>query len=146
MVPSVVTKAIATFFPDSTGAVHADSQVTYDQSGVGDAEVSAKLVWLRTFPDSERYQPRGIRLRSAVTGVYRLGTGSPPPPARQFGIGTGDGQHDYEVASQWDVLFGPRFWTSVVGRYGHQAPDTREVRSQTPGDPFSPGGPVLAHR
>lgn len=146
MVPSVGTKVTATYFPDTAGAVHADSTVQYGLSAIGDAEFTARIVWLRTLPDSERYAPRGFHVRSAVTGTFRLGTGSLPRPTQQFGIATGDKQHDIEVASQWDVLMGRRFWTSLVGRYGHQRPDTREVRSATPGDPFSPGGPALAHR
>jgi hypothetical protein len=147
MVPSVGTQVIATYFPDSARAIHADSQITFPMSGVGDVEVSTKLVWLRTISDTARFHPRGIALRSAVTALARLGTGLPPHSYAQFGIGTGDGQTDLEVASQWDLLVGPRLWTSVVGRYGRQLRDTRVIRVAPPNDPFSTdAGPVVVTR
>lgn len=146
LVPSVGTKVLATYFPDSTGSVHADSLVTYDRSGVGDVDVSAKLVWLRTISDSARFAPSGFHVRSALQGTYRLGTGSPARPTQQFGIGTGTGARAVEVASQWDLIFGRLLWASVVGRWGHRTPDFQPVRVAPPGDPFAAADTTTARR
>lgn len=146
-VPSVGTRVTATYFPDTASAVHADSVRDFGQTGVGDVEASMKLVWLQTVGERERYRPHGVQVRSALTGVVRFGTGRPPRPTSQFGIGTGDGQTDIEIGSQWDIIVGSHFWTSFVGRYGRQGADTRLVRVARPDDPFATGvGPVLARR
>lgn len=146
MVPSVGTLVTATYFPDTATAIHADSVNTFDRSGIGDAEVSAKLVWLGAQPLLARTDPHGVHLRSAITGVVRFGTGNPARPTEQFGIGTGIGQMAYEVRSTWDLLLGSRFWTTFRGVYGRQVPDSRLVHVATPGDPFAPAGAVYAHR
>lgn len=147
MVPSVGTKVIATYFPDTASAIHADSVRTFNHSAIGDAEASLKLVWLRTLNDRERFHPRGVHVRSAITGLVRLGTGQLQKPTDQFGIGTGDAQTDLEVGSQWDFIFGRHFWTSLTGRYGKQLSDTRVIRVAPREDPFSPvAGPVNAMR
>lgn len=147
MVPSVGTQQIATYFPESTTTIHADSSRTFDRSDVGDAEVSLKLVWVGALPERARTAVTGVHVRGALTALVRLGTGKPPRATEQFGVGTGDGQTDLEASSQWDLLFGRRYWMSVVGRYGRQLSDTRLVRVATPGDPFDPNaGPVLAER
>ncbi len=138
MVPSVGTYAEATYFPPSALPGHADSLRLLGQSAVGDVESWAKLVWLGHQSEEERTQQRGMHVRSALTGLVRLGTGTPAHASHQLAIGTGDGQTDVEAASQWDFIFGRRFWMSLVGRYVRQLPVTRVVRVTPRDDPFSP--------
>jgi hypothetical protein len=145
--PSLGTKVIATYFPDTARAIHADSVREFDQTYIGDAEAWAKLVFMGKLPERQRVRPRGFHVRSAVTALVRVGTGQPAPPAQQFGTGTGTGATALELRSQWDVLVGPRFWTSVVGRYGHHFADQLLVRVAPVGDPFATDvGPVEASR
>ncbi|MGH7624616.1 MAG: hypothetical protein ACREOJ_04765 [Gemmatimonadaceae bacterium] len=131
------TKVIADYFPDSAGAIHADSARTFDQSGLGDAALWARFTWLGEVTEAQRIRVTGLRVRSAVQARVRIGSGSPANPFAQFGIGTGTGQSAIEVSSAWDVMDGHHFWASVVGRYGHTLPDTRTIRVSQPGDPFS---------
>ncbi|MBX6330407.1 MAG: hypothetical protein IRY91_01020 [Gemmatimonadaceae bacterium] len=146
-VPSVGTRVTATYFADTAPAFHADSQAAYAMSGIGDATASLKLVWLRTFPDSERYRPRGVRLRSAITVTAQAATGLLPHTYTPFGIGTGTRANAIEVGSQWDLMIGPSFWVSAAGRYRRYQSDTRVVRVAPPGDPFSTDvGPVEVSR
>jgi hypothetical protein len=147
MIPSYGTKEIATYFPETASSIHADSVRAFDQMWVGDAEAWAKFVWLGALPEKERVRPRGVKIRSAVTALARIGTGRPPPPTQQFGVGTGTGATALELRSQWDFLFGRLFWTSVAGRYGHYFADQRPVRVAPVGDPFATDvGPVEARR
>ncbi len=144
MAPSVGTFAVATYFPPGAVPGHADSLRMLGQSAVGDVETWAKLVWLGQQSEADRTQPRGVHVRSALTGLVRLGTGIPAHASHQLAIGTGDGQTDVEAASQWDFIFGRRFWMSVVGRYVKQLPVTRIVRVMPRDDPFSPAELVNA--
>lgn len=139
MAPSVGTFAVANYYPPSAtpGGGHADSLRMVGQSAVGDVESWVKLVWLGHQDERDRTQPKGVHVRSAITGLVRLGTGSPPHASRQLAIGTGDGQTDVEAASQWDFIFGRRFWMSLVGRYVHQLPTTRIARVAPRDDPFA---------
>jgi hypothetical protein len=144
MVPSVGTYGVVTYFPAGATAGHADSLRLFGQSAVGDAEVWGKLVWLGQQSELERTQPKGVHVRSALTGLVRLGTGTPAHASHQFAIGTGDGQTDVEAASQWDLVFGRLFWMSLTGRYVRQLPTTRVVRVAPRGDPFTPAELVNA--
>jgi hypothetical protein len=147
VLPALGTKVIATYFPDTARAIHADSVREFDQTGIGDAAAWAKFVWLGTLPESKRIRPSGVHVRSAVTALARIGTGHPPLPTQQFGVGTGTGATALELRSQWDLLFGSRFWTSVVGRYGHHFADQLLVRVAPEGNPFATDvGPVDARR
>jgi len=137
MVPSVGTYAVATYHPAGATPGHADSLRMLGQSAVGDVETWAKLVWLGQQSEKERTEQQGVHVRSALTGLVRLGTGIPAHASHQLAIGTGDGQTDVEAASQWDLIFGRRFWASVVGRYVRQLPVTRVVRVAPRDDPFS---------
>jgi hypothetical protein len=137
MVPSVGTYAEATYFPPGAVAGRADSLRRLGQSAVGDVETWAKLVWLGQQSERERTQPEGVHVRSALTGLVRFGTATPAHASHQLAIGTGDGQMDLEAASQWDFIFGRRFWMSLVGRYVQQRPVTRVVRVAPRDDPFA---------
>ncbi len=98
----------------------ADSIQRSTQSGIGDIDLSATLQLFDSFRghESERVHPHGFNLRTAVTGVYRLGTGSPTDPGALLGLGagTGSGASAIGVHSATDVLIGPHFWASIVAR------------------------------
>ncbi|HET7550149.1 MAG TPA: hypothetical protein VFK04_02595 [Gemmatimonadaceae bacterium] len=137
MVPSVGTYTVATYFPSNAAPGRADSLRLFGQSAVGDVETWAKLVWLGHQSEHDRTQPTGVHVRSALTGLVRLGTATPAHASQQLAIGTGDDQTDIEAASQWDFIFGRRFWMSLVGRYVRQLPTTRVVRVAPRDDPFA---------
>jgi hypothetical protein len=148
-VPEAGSNEIATFFPDTARAIHADSVNSYDRGGIGDAVVSLKFVWLGQQTERERVAAAGFHVRSAVTVRARFGTGSPASPDSLFGVALGEGDSGAEVGSFWDVIFGRHFWTSVVGRYEHHLQDTRDIRvgAGVPGDPFDVTAfPVLTTR
>lgn len=145
MVPSVGTYAVSTYYPAGAAAGHADSVRFLGQSAVGDVEAWTKLVWLGQQSEQERTQPDGIHVRSAITGLVRFGTATPAHASHQLAIGTGDGQTDIEAASQWDFIFGRRFWMSLVGRYVQQRPVDRVVRVTPRDDPFADATLVNTH-
>lgn len=102
---------------------------TIQRIGVGDIEVGAKFQLLGTLNERQRLSsPEGFHFRTAITGIARLGTGTPDLPQNIVDIGTGDGQNDVEARSQSDLVFGRRVWFSVVGRYGIQLADERVLR------------------
>lgn len=138
MVPSVGTYGVVTYFPANAAPGHADSLRLFGQSAVGDVEAWAKLVWLGQQSELERTQPRGVHVRSALTGLARFGTATPAHASHQLAIGTGDAQMDVEAGSQWDFIFGRYFWLSLAGRYTRQLPTTRVVRVAPRDDPFAP--------
>ncbi|HEX6965154.1 MAG TPA: hypothetical protein VF166_05075 [Gemmatimonadaceae bacterium] len=126
------------FVTDPAFGIAADSIQTVSRLGLGDIELSAKVQWLNTVGQADRFHVRrGVNVRSAVTGVVRLGTGSPSSPSNFLDIGTGDGQTDVEVRSQNDIVLGRRFWASVVGSYGIQLADQRIMRIADPEQPIA---------
>ena len=126
---------IQRFVTDSAFGIAGDSLQTVNHIGLGDIEVSAKVQWLNTLGQAQRFHVRGgFNVRSAITGVVRFGTGTPSAPENFLDIGTGDGQTDVEIRSQNDFVMGRRFWTSVVGWYGIQLADQRPMRIAGPDD------------
>jgi hypothetical protein len=116
---------------DSTLGLVAAPIGTITRQGLGDVEVSLKLRLFDTFgarSDTLRFRPAGLSVRQSIAGVYRLGTGRMDEAANYLDVGTGDGQNDVEVRSFTDVLYGRRFFGSVVVRYTVQLPDQLERR------------------
>jgi hypothetical protein len=62
-----------------------------------------------------------------VGALYRLGTGEPDDPYDLLDVGVGDGQDDVEVTAAADVVASPRFALALVGRYGVQMADERDL-------------------
>ncbi len=137
LVPSVGTYGVMTWYPPAATQGHADSVRMFGQSAVGDTEAWAKLVWLGAQSERARTLPNGFHVRSALTGLVRVGTGSPPHASHRVAIGTGDAQTDVGAASQWDFIFGRRAWLSLAGRYVRQLPTTRVVRIAPRDYPFA---------
>lgn len=127
---------------DATYGIGAAPLETVERSHIGDVEVGAKFLLydgLGARPP-QRVDYDGIKLRLAVGGAYRFGTGQIQSADDFADIGTGDAQDDLEGRLFADVLVGRRFWTSVVARYGVQQADAQFLRiTDNPGVPFAPG-------
>ncbi len=115
----------------------ADSIQRSTQSGIGDIDLSATFQLFDSFHghESERLHPHGFNFRTAITGVYRLGTGTPTDPGALLGLGagTGTGASAIGAHSATDILVGPHFWTSIVARL--TTPLTDHLTMRIPLDP-----------
>ena len=101
-----------------------------ERSHIGDIELGAKVLLLDTFGGgaAARAHRKGFGMRVAAGALARLGTGQLERPDDIFDIGTGDAQTDFEGNGAVDLVFGRRFWASVIGRYGAQLVDQRTYR------------------
>ncbi|HEX6806629.1 MAG TPA: hypothetical protein VF118_01500 [Gemmatimonadaceae bacterium] len=148
-VPTVGTTESAIYFSDPSHGNVADSMRSFNRSGIGDAMATLKLVWLGEQSEHDRIAEHGLHVRSALSASAVIGTGQPPRPFQQFGVGTGEGESGVQAGSFWDFIDGQSFWTSVALRYEHHLQDTRSLRvgAGTPGDPFdATARPVNATR
>jgi hypothetical protein len=93
----------------------------------GDVDVSAKVALF----DGFRPNATGIRLRSAVTGTFRIGAGPSRNASDFLDPGAGDGQNDVEVRLSNDVAVGRRFVTSLIAAQTWQRPDRQVIRAGT---------------
>ncbi|MCC7053686.1 MAG: hypothetical protein IT355_10485 [Gemmatimonadaceae bacterium] len=126
---------------DSTLGLLVQPIRTITRQGIGDIEIGAKFRLFDAFggSDTTRFLPRGLSLRQSVGAAFRAGTGTIDAPDHFLDVGTGDGQNDVEVRSFTDVLYGRRFFGSVVGRYTMQLPDQPVRRiTGTPEDVWAP--------
>lgn len=103
--------------PDSLGQTY--------RLNVGDIEVGAKLLVLErgVWAVTPGVAGPWLRARLAVTGIVRLGTGSPTLeriPHRYLETGTGDGQTDIEVGALLDLGLGRRVVLLAAARYTRQ--------------------------
>lgn len=92
---------------------------------VGDIELGAKLLVLEhgAWTATPRVPSPWLRTRLSITGLVRLGTGSPTLerlPYRYLETGTGDGQTDLEGGALLDVGLGPRVAIFAAARYTRQ--------------------------
>lgn len=119
-----------TVLTDPRFGVAADPLQTVERSHIGDIEIGAKFLLLDSFRarGQDRLTPSGLNWRASVGANLRLGTGQTDSPQNFVDVGTGDGQTDVEMRGFFDVLYGSRFWTSVIGRYGIQLADELVVR------------------
>jgi hypothetical protein len=121
---------------DSIFGLRAPPRATRTRTSVGDIEVGAKLQLLNTVRRDtlQRYRS-GVR--AALGAVFRFGTGRADDPDDFADIPSGDGQHDVEVRTYWDVLIGSHFALGLVGRYVWQLPDREIARIIEPHHPFA---------
>ncbi len=122
---------------DPAFGIGIDSLVSRSKYGIGDVEVSARLLLIDT-PGRERRLSPGVGLRIALVAGARLGTGEPPDVNQPFDPGTGDGQHDLMGGAHIDLLLGNRFWTTVSGRYVYQMKDELPMRVWPRTAPLAP--------
>jgi hypothetical protein len=116
---------------DSTGAYALGPWDRRYQQGIGDIDVS---LWYRAFdgtgdrPYSRLATTDGRRWRQSFGATFRVGTGSAYDPDDPLMLATGDGQHDLEVASATDLIWGANLWGSLIVRYTRQLGDERITR------------------
>jgi hypothetical protein len=122
---------------DSTFGLQAQPFSTRTRTNVGDIEVGAKFQLLNTVRRDTlgRY---GGGVRVALAGIFRAGTGRADDPDDFADIPTGDGQHDVEARTYWDLLFGRHFALGILGRYTVQLPDREIARIAEPHQIFVP--------
>jgi len=115
---------------------------TITRQGIGDIELSTKLRLFDSFgfgSDTTRYRPLGLNIRQSVGAAFRLGTGSIDQPDHYLDVGTGQGQNDIEVRSFTDVVYGRRFFGSLIARYTVQLADEQQLRiTDRPEQVFAP--------
>ena len=124
---------------DSGFGVRADSLVSVEMNRLGDIELGAKLLLFDSFgaTTAQRAALGGVKMRLALGGAYRFGTGQRDSVDHFADIGTGDGQTDLEGRVFFDLLAGRRFWASIAGRYTVQQADELAQRVPlTPHEPF----------
>ncbi len=123
---------------DTAFGIGVDSLTSVGISRLGDVELGARVLLVDGVGGvPQRATTGGVRLRLAVEGVVRLGTGTRDSLHHLADIGTGDGQRDLEGRVMADLLLGRRAWASVAARYTLQQAD--QIRTRVPGafvDPF----------
>ena len=120
---------------DPAFGLRAQRLATRTTTSIGDIEVGAMLQLLNTVKrDSLRRYGSGVR--AAIGATLRLGTGRANNPDDFVDIPSGDGQHDVELRTQWDLALGSRFALGLGGRYTVQLPDREVVRIAGPHQPF----------
>ncbi|HEX4932680.1 MAG TPA: hypothetical protein VFV33_05830, partial [Gemmatimonadaceae bacterium] len=128
-----------TLVTDPAFGIGADSLITYERAELGDVEFGGKFLLYDALGarPPQRTDWRGVRMRVAIGGAYRLGTARVRSADAFADFGSGDGSQDIEGRLFADVLVGRRFWTSVVARYGIQNADEQILRiPDVPNAPF----------
>jgi hypothetical protein len=120
---------------DSAFGLRAQPLATRTRTAFGDIEVGAMLQLLNTVRRDTLHR-YGSGVRAAVGATFRLATGRADDPDDFVDIPSGDGQHDVELRTQWDLLLGSRFALGFGGRYVMQLPDREVVRIAEPHQPF----------
>ena len=121
---------------DSAFGLRAEPIATRTTTSIGDIEVGALLQLVNTVR-RDTLQRFGSGVRAAVGATFRVGTGRADDPDDFVDIPSGDGQHDVELRTQWDLLLGSRFGLGLGGRYTLQLPDREIVRITDPHQPFA---------
>ena len=107
----------------------------------GDAEVGG--VW--TLIDRWNDDARGARLRVAISGVARLGTGFPERADRFLDLGTGTGHSAFGGSVTADIGFG-RFGVRAAGGYLRQLAANDVLRVTGADQPYAPFSQVRTLR
>ena len=118
---------LSTYVTDPSHGLGAADLGRFSHTNIGDVDFSAKIALY----DGFRRRPTGVRLRSAVTGTFRLGAGPSRNPSNFIDPGAGDGQNDIEVRSSTDIAIGRRFTTTFIAGQTWQRPDRQVVRNGT---------------
>jgi hypothetical protein len=114
---------------DTAFGIRADSLLSVGMNVLGDMELGARLLLFDGVGGIPQTAPLGgLRLRLAVEGVVRLGTGTRDSIDHFADVGTGDGQRDLEGRIMADLLFGRRAWATVAARYTVQQADELRLR------------------
>jgi hypothetical protein len=115
----------ASYVTDPNVGLGAADLGRFSHTNIGDVDVSAKIALY----DGFRARNAGVRLRSAVTGTFRIGAGPSRNASDFLDPGAGDGQNDIEVRVTNDIGIGRRFATTVAAAQTWQRPDRQVIRS-----------------
>ena len=118
---------LSTYVTDAGHGLGAADLGRSSHTNIGDVDFTAKIALY----DGFRRRSTGIRLRSAVTGTFRIGAGPSRNPSNVLDPGAGDGQNDIEIRSSNDIGIGRRFAASIIAGQTWQRPDRQVVRSGT---------------
>jgi hypothetical protein len=139
---SITPDGLQSAFTDSSSGLLAEPLRTITRQGIGDVEVAVKLRVFDSFgtrSDTTRFLPSGVNVRQSFAGAYRFGTGKIDSPDHFLDYGTGQGQNDIEVRSFTDLVFGRRFFASLIARYTVQLADQQLRRiTDQPEQVFAP--------
>lgn len=126
----LATPGVQTLLSDPSYGVGLQPFQTIERTGVGDAELTAKLLLFDSFRtgNASRFTPHGINARLAVAGGYRFPTGSLPASDALTDIGTGTHTGAVLARGYLDLLLGSHFWVSGVARYAKATSDSMTVR------------------
>ena len=118
---------LSTYVTDPSHGLGAAELGRFSHTNIGDVDFTAKIALY----DGFRRSATGVRLRSAVTGTFRLGAGPSRNASNFTDPGAGDGQNDVEIRSSNDVAIGRRFTVTLIAGQTWQRPDRQVVRSGT---------------
>lgn len=116
---------------DPSIGIGLDSIGSTEMTSVGDIELSLAA---RLFDSFGATDERSVRLRGALMGVVRLGTGHPARANRPFEVPTGDGQTDLELRGAVDAMIGRRWLTTAAGTVTMQLGSVSTERLPYPPD------------
>jgi hypothetical protein len=141
----LATPAVQTLLSDPSFGVALQPLQTIERTGLGDAELTAKLLLFDSFRlrGASRFTPHGINARFGVAGGYRFPTGSLPASDALTDIGTGTHAGAVLARGYADILLGGHFWVSGVARYAKATSDSMTVR-YAPGVTFPSASSAVA--
>jgi hypothetical protein len=107
---------LARLLADSTSGYGARPLANAGRIDIGDVDVGLKVRLFDTFGGSaaQRLAASRFGMRQSFGLTYRIGSGIPAPADDFLDLGTGNGEDAIGVRSYTDVVFGARFWTTIV--------------------------------
>ncbi len=115
-----------------------DSLGTTRRLGLGDIEIGGAYQLFDRLGDTSAARRGGVRARAALTGVVRLGTGTPPAPNEYFDLGTGQGQTGVRVGGALDLRAGRRIGATMAAHYEYQITSAHRDNGATAGATIFP--------
>lgn len=128
------------FLTDTAYGILAKPLATSITRGIGDIDLSVQVSLFDSFRGdaAERRAPHGFNWRQSVGATYRLGAGKRDEVDDFTDLGTGNHQNDIEIRSYTDLLWGPHFWVTILGRHNVQLADQVTMRIAEPDKPLAP--------
>lgn len=131
----VSTADVQTFLSDPALGTGIAPLQTIDRWHLGDAELTAKLTLFDSFAlrGESRFAPRGVNVRVAVSGGYRLPTGSRGSPDVMLDVPQQEHTSALLAGGYVDVLLGRHLWSSFVVHYARPRASDIVLRAGAPG-------------
>ena len=119
-----------TILTDPRFGIAADPLQSVSRSHVGDIDIGGKFSLFDTFDGDTkaRLSPSGLNFRTAIGGVFRVGSGQAESPDNFIDLGTGRGANALEGRWFTDILLGSHFWQSFILRFNHPLADDIDMR------------------